>query len=372
MAQRTVTVWVGTRKGVYTVESTTKRRKWTVRGPYHPGTDCYHVAADPRTPGMVYALLNSAWWGPRVVRSKNDGKTWREVAPPMMALSKDREHGPDGAVPVGPIINLWHMTPGPSNEPKRIFLGVDPGSLYVSDDSGDSWSAMNGLNQHSTRPKWNPGAGGMCLHTIIVDESHPKRMYAGISAAGVFRSDDAGEHWTPMNQGVRIGFQPDHTPEVGQCVHKIVLDPVTTTTVYRQDHDGIHVSHDSGEHWTRVGRPLETDFGFAVTAPKTLPGEAFFVPLDPTSRTGPGGQLQVYRWSEKRRSFSPTMKGKPFPGDIGMHREGLDSDALDPAGLYLGTTSGNLFVSPDGAKSWLEVPYRFPAIHSVSVHGPAA
>jgi len=307
-----------------------------------------------------------------VSHSKDNGRKWEEVGTPMLALSKDRKREDSGMPIPGPITNLWHMTPGPENEPKSLFLGVDPASLYRSDDAGATWTGMNGLNQHETREKWNPGAGGMCLHTILLDPTRPKRMYAGISAAGVFRSDDSGEHWTPCNKGVQVSFSPDKRPVVGQCVHKIALDPGNPTTVYRQDHDGIHVSHNSAESWTRVGKPLSTDFGFVVTAPLATPGEAYFVPLDGMARTAPSGQLQVQKWSERTKKFTPTVKGKPWAGELGTHREGLDSDRLDPAGLYLGTTTGNLFVSPDGAKSWLEVPYHFPGIHSVSVSSPTS
>jgi hypothetical protein len=367
MAKPKVALWLGTRKGVYGLTSDERRRKWTIRGPFHAGNDVFHVTGDPRDPRYVYALVNSGWFGPRVFRSKDGGRKWTEVAPPMMPLSKHREHDEIGATKAGPIVNLWHLTMGPENEPGTLFLGVDPASLYRSDDRAGSWTGVDGLNQHPTRDHWNPGAGGKCLHTILLDPTRPKRMYAGISAAGVFRSDDGGEHWTPKNRGVHVSFLPESEPEVGQCVHKIALDPANPSTVYRQDHDGIHVSRDSADSWTRIGKVLDHDFGFVVTAPKALPGEAFFAPVEPMSRLAPGGQLQVYRWTERTRKFTPTIRGRPFPGDLGTHREGLDSDWLDPAGLYIGTTTGQLFVSPDSAKSWLEVPYRFPAIHSVSV-----
>ena len=371
MAKTKVAVWVGTRKGAYSLTSDAKRRKWSVKGPFHAGNDVFHVAADPRDPKFVYALANNGWFGPRVFRSSNSGAKWSEVAPPMMSLLKDRKKNEMGGSEAGPIINLWHLTPGPEDEPGSWFLGVDPGMLFRSDDRAASWAPLDGLNKHPTRPKWNPGAGGMCLHSILLDPTRPKRMYIGISAAGVFRSDDGGESWTPKNHGVEVSFQPEKNPEVGQCVHKIVLDPANPNTVYRQDHDGIHVSHDAADTWKRVGKVLDTDFGFVVTAPKEMPGEVFFAPLEGMSRLGPGGQLQVYKWSEKTRKFTPTVKGKPFPGDLGTHRDAMDSDWLNPSGIYLGTTTGQLLVSPDGAKSWTEVPYRFPGIHSVTV-APAA
>jgi hypothetical protein len=368
-----VRVLVGTRKGGYILTSNRARKTWDVKGPFQPGVDVFHVVADPRHPGEVYAAANSGFWGPMLVKSKDWGAHWKEIATPLLPKQSGRkpvfELPPDA---VKPIINLWHIEPGRPEEPDTIYLGVDPASLYRSDDRGASWSPMEGLNQHSTRPKWNPGAGGMCLHSILWDPSNRDRMFVGISAAGVFRSDDAGATWTPKNQGVVVSFQPEEQPEVGQCVHHIALDPRDPNTVYRQDHDGIYVSHDAGDLWKRVGRPLPSDFGFVVATAPTLPGTAFFVPLHGMYRTAMNGQLQVYKWTEKDRKFTATVKGKPWRGELGTHREGLATDALDPAGIYLGTTSGQLYYSRNGARSWNEVPYRFPGIHSVSVASPPA
>jgi hypothetical protein len=212
----------------------------------------------------------------------------------------------------------------------------------------------------------------MCLHTILWDPSNRDRMYVGISAAGVFRSDDGGATWVPKNKGVAVSFMPEKNPEVGQCVHHVAMDPKDPETLYRQDHDGIFVSHNAGDKWTRIGRSLPADFGFVVAVAPTLPGTAFFVPLEPMSRTAMNGQLQVYKWTEADRRWAPTVKGKPWPGELGTHREALATDRLDPAGLYLGTTGGQLFWSKDAAKSWSEVPYRFPGIHSVTVSSPSA
>ena len=369
---RKVRVLVGTRKGGYVVESDTKRRKWAVKGPFHEGGDVYHLVADPRSPGDLYAAVNNGYFGPRLFRSANWGKNWKELAPPMMPVLSKR--GPPTGDPVEqakrPIINLWHIEPGPASEPGTVFLGIDPASLFRSDDKGRSWTAVPGLNEHETRPTWNPGAGGMCLHSILIDPTNPRRMYVGISAAGVFRTDDGGDHWKPLNRGVRVSFLPEKEPVVGQCVHKIAFEPSDPNTLYRQDHDGIYVSHDSAEKWTRVGRPLPSDFGFVVTAPPARPREAYFVPLEGRARTTPGGALQIYRWQDTSREWTPMIKGRPFVGELGTHREGLASDHLDPPGIYLGTTTGQLVYSADAGKRWAEVPYRFPGIHSVAVSSP--
>lgn len=364
-----VRVLVGTRKGGYVVESNSARTRWTVRGPFEPGKDVFHVVGDPRHPGHLYAAVNSGWFGPKLVRSRNWGRQWQEIPPPMMATVKARPPPSFEGPRNDPITNLWHIEPGPSDEPKSLYVGVDPAALYRSDDFGSTWNAVTGLNEHETRPKWNPGAGGMCLHTILIDPTRPKRMYVGISAAGSFRSDDGGAHWTARNHGVRVTFQPDHYPEVGQCVHKFALDPAHPETIYRQDHDGIYVSHDAMDSWKRIGRPLPYDFGFVVTAPRATPGTAYFMPLEPRSRTTLAGGFQVYRWTERDRSWTRLVRPGSFPGQFGVHREGMASDSLDPAGLYVGTTTGQLFASSDAGRRWRIVPFQFPSIHSVAVAG---
>ncbi|MCI4347027.1 MAG: glycoside hydrolase [Thermoplasmata archaeon] len=370
MADKRVRVFIGTRKGAYIAESDRGRKKWAVRGPYHAGNDVFHVVPDPRSPGNVYAAVNNSFLGPMIFRSTDSGKKWTELAPPMMTVLKERPDpfsSDSTASPKFPIVNLWHVTPGPPEEPKTLFLGVDPASLYRSDDLGASWTGVAGINDHATRPKWNPGAGGMCLHTILLDPKHPKRMHIGISAAGTFRSDDGGDHWRPTNKGVLVDFLPEKNPEVGQCVHKVALDPADPSIAYRQDHNGIHVSHDGAETWTRVGKPLPDDFGFVTAVGAQRPGVAYFVPLDGRARIAPGRKLQIYKWTDKARKFTPVIRASTFGGDLGTHREGLAIDGLDPPGIYLGTTTGQLIYSPDGDTSWRQIPYMFPGIHSVTV-----
>jgi hypothetical protein len=364
---KNVRVYLGTRKGIYVAESERARRKWKVRGPYEAGGDVYHVKPDPRAPGHVYAGVNNAYWGPMMFRSKNHGRTWTEIAPPLLPVQKDRkpQMGP-GATPA-PIQAIWHIEPGPATEPDTLFVGVDPYSLYRSDDRGASWQPVAGINEHSTKENWNPGNGGPCLHTIIVDPTRPSRMYVGISAAGMFRSDNGGDSWRPANKGVLIDFLPEKAPEVGQCVHKVVLDPANPETSYRQDHNGIHVSHDGMESWKRVGKGLKSDFGFGAAVASARAGSAYFVPLDGQARTSWGGALEVYRWDEKPGKFTPLIRGRVTRGQLGSHREGIAVDTLDSPGIYVGTTTGQLVASPDDGRSWLEVPYNFPGIHSVSV-----
>ena len=368
VGKRSVSVWLGTRKGAYVVRSNAARKKWTVHGPFQDGSDVFHVAPDPRHPGTVYSAANNGWWGPALYRSRDSGKKWTEVSVPGTPRFGERKMT-DGEPPAAkfPIKNLWHIEPGPPGEPKSVFLGVDPAALYRSDDEGAHWEGVSGINEHSTRSRWNPGAGGLCLHTILIDPQQPRRMYIGISAAGTFKTEDGGAHWSPCNKGVETPFLPEKFPELGQCVHKVALDPEDPSVLYRQDHGGIYVSRDRADHWTRVGKPLPEDFGFVVATAAGRPGEATFIPEIGESRTAIGGQFQVYRWHRDSKKWSPLVRKGLFPGFFGVHREGMAIDDLPTNGIYVGSTTGTLVVSPDYGRTWSSVPYQFPGIHSVSV-----
>jgi hypothetical protein len=377
MPEKKVRVLVGTRKGTYIVESDRRRRNWKVRPVSNAGREVYHVTADPRHPGTLYAAVNSGFWGPIVYRSPDWGKRWEEVATPLTPVQKERRPSEDPLnPPPRPVINLWHIAPGHATEPETVFIGVDPHLLFRSDDRGASWTPLPGLNEHPTRPKWNPGAGGACLHTILIDPRDRRRMYVGMSAAGTFRSDDGGDRWRAVNAKVEAGFLPDPYPEVGQCVHHVVLDASNPDVAYRQDHGGMYVHRNAMDgDWDRIGKakgaPAD-DFGFGVATAPALPGRAFFVPLMGEARVSPSGGLQVWEWNEKGRRWRTLMGPKAFPGDFGVHREGIAADALDPAGIYVGTTTGQLFYSADLGKRWRQVPFQFPGIHSVSVADPTA
>ncbi len=371
-----VVLMVGTRKGGYLLRSDTSRRHWKIGPCIADGSDVYHVTADPRHPGEFYALANNDFWGPMVLRSTDGGDRWREAPTPRLPRRSQRTPGmAEGgeSSPARSVRNLWHLTPGPADRPGTLFLGADPHLLFRSDDHGRSWAEVPGLTEHPTRDRWNPGAGGPCVHTILLDPAHPGRLYVGISAAGTFRSDDLGESFRPVNRGVRADFQPDRYPEVGQCVHKIALDPRDPQTIYRQDHCGMYVSRDGmDDGWTDIGRGLPSRFGFGVATAPALPGRAFFLPLDPQSRTTLGDGLQIYQYTDRDHRWRPLIRGNPFPGRHAIHREGLAADRLDPAGIYLGTTTGRIVWSADGGRDWTMLPLQFPAIHSVEafVEGP--
>ncbi|MGI0131165.1 MAG: WD40/YVTN/BNR-like repeat-containing protein [Thermoplasmata archaeon] len=368
-----VRILLGTRKGSYVVEGDTGRKRWKVGPVSHEGGEVYHVVADPRHPGDLYAAVNSGFWGPMAQRSRNWGKSWKEIATPLTLGRKERTPEFDEAkVAKRPLINLWHFEPGLASEPDTVYLGADPHLLFRSNDLGGSWEPINAINQHPARENWSPGAGGACLHTILIDPRDSQRLYIGMSAVGTFRSDDGGASWKPTNKGVLAPFQPDKHPETGQCVHKVVADSADPDTFYRQDHGGMYVSHDRMDHWSRIGKPLGDDFGFGVASPPSTPGKAYFVRLDGMARVTGEGHMQVHEWDDKTRKWRKLLSSKAFPGHFGVQREGIATDGLTPPGIYIGTTTGQLFVSPDAGRSWRLIPFQFPGIHSVSVANTGA
>lgn len=371
-----VRILVGTRKGTYIVESDRKRKEWKVVSQAHKGSEVFHVVADPRHPGHIYAGVNSWMWGPTVERSTNWGKKWEEIGTPLSPKQKERpptfDGNPDTPAPVRPFKNIWHIEPGSPKEPDSLYLGADPHFLFRSSDLGKSWEAVESINNHPDHEKWSPGAGGPCLHTILIDPRDPQRLFIGMSAVGTFRSENGGKSWKPVNKGVECPFLPEgmRFPETGQCVHKVVAHASNPETFYRQDHGGMYVSHDGMDSWTRIGKPLGDDFGFCVASPRADPDKAYFVQLAGESRLTEQGYFQVHEWNDKTRKWRKTLGPKDFPGMYGVHREGMAADNLDPAGIYVGTTTGQLFLTADGGKKWKQVPYTFPGIHSVSIANP--
>ncbi len=367
-----IRILVGTRKGSFVVVGDRGRKRWKVVARGQEMNDVYHVVADPRHPGQLYSAANNTFWGPELHKSTNWGKTWKEITTPMSPPRKDRKSdGPDEPSKAVPIKNLWHIEPGHWREPDTVFLGADPHFLFRSDDLGKTWTPNEAINNHPGRKDWSPGAGGACLHTIIVDPRDPRRMYLGLSAVGTFRTDDAGSTWTPVNKNVECPFFPEgqRFPETGQCVHHVAIDAADPDTFYRQDHGGVYVSHDRMDSWTRIGKPLGDDFGFCVASPKRAPGRAYFVRLDGGDRVTQGN-FEVWEWNDPKKKWKQLVRPGLFPGYFGVHREGIATDELDPPGIYVGTTTGQLFVSPDAGKSWLLVPFSFPGIHAVSVASP--
>jgi photosystem II stability/assembly factor-like uncharacterized protein len=316
------------------------------------------MAFDTRDGKTIYAAVNSGHFGPTVQRSKNFGKTWDNAEnPPRFPEGSGLQ-----------VENIWHVEPGPADEPDTVYAGVAPAALFRSDDGGNSWQMNQNLNNHPSRAEWQPGAGGLCLHSIIVDPTRPKRMYVGISAVGVLKSEDAGKTWNLKNKNVRADFLPDKYPEFGQCVHKLVMDPKKPDSLYQQNHCGVYRSSDAAENWVEISKGLPSTFGFPL-ATHPHDSERFYVILEDGdfSRVMANREFAVYETENAGRTWKKRSKGLPKEKTyVGCYREGLATDQLDPAGVYVATRMGHLFHSADEGKSWRLIAQWLPPIYSVS------
>jgi photosystem II stability/assembly factor-like uncharacterized protein len=350
-------VLVGTRKGLFLLSGDESRRDWKLDGPFLTGWSIFHAVLDPRD-GAIHAATNNEVYGATVHRSDDGGRTWTRAE--ELGLPED-----SGLK----LEKTWHVEPGRADEPARLWLGAAPGVLFRSDDGGVTWQINEGLLQHPTREQWNPGAGGMCCHSIQLDPDEPNRLYVGISAAGVFRSEDGGESWTPANKGTAADFLPDPYPELGQCVHKVLLHPARPERLWQQNHCGVYRSDDRGVQWERLeANGLPSGFGFPLALDHRDPDTAFVVPEEGAeNRVTPDGRLGVYRTRDAGASWELASNGLPDPAWAAVLREGMSYDRFDPAGIYVGTQSGSVFVSPDAGESWQEAASQLPPILSVEV-----
>ena len=346
-----VAVLVGTRKGLFVLTGDETRREWAIDGPHLTGWEVFHAVRDPRD-GTLHAATNNFVYGATVHRSDDLGKTWERTE--GLGLPEDSELK---------LEKTWHVEPGHASEKGTLWLGGAPGVLFRSDDGGGTWELVRGLFEHPTRDRWQPGAGGMCCHSIQVDPDEPNRLYVGISAAGVFRSEDRGESWTPANKGTAADFMPDDPyPELGQCVHKVLLHPAKPERLWQQNHCGVYRSDDRGESWERLdGNGLPSDFGFALALDRSDPDVAYVVPEEGAeNRVTSDGRLGVYRTGDGGASWELHANGLPERAWVAVLREGL---AYDDAGIYLGTQSGSIFALADG--TWTEAASQLPPVLSV-------
>ncbi|MGB2954039.1 MAG: hypothetical protein WBB74_11715 [Gaiellaceae bacterium] len=352
-----VLLLAGTRKGLFLLRSDEARRRWELEGPTLTGWEIFHATLDRRN-GVLYACTNSLVYGATVHRSSDLGQSWQRAE----QLGLPEESGLA-------LEKTWHIEPGREREPNTLWLGGAPGVLFRSEDGGDVWEPVQGILEHPTRERWQPGAGGMCCHSVQLDPSDPNRVYIAISAAGGFRSDDGGESWTPINQGVAAEFLPDPYAEVGQCVHKLLLHPERPERLWQQNHCGVYRSDDRGESWERLeGNGLPSGFGFPIALHPREPDTAFVVPeVGAENRVTTNGRVGVYRTKDGGASWEECSHGLPNPGWGAVMREGAASDRLDPAGVYFGTQSGSVFVSPDEGGEWLEAASHLPPVLSVEV-----
>ncbi len=346
---------VGTSKGAFILRSNQQRRRWDVGGPYFHGQSIYALAYDGRADRRRIWASTSSFWG-TVLRSTDDfGKSWTN--PPQAPVRFPADTGTS-------LTNIWQITLGPADEPDRLYCGVEPAALFESQDGGETWSLVRGLFNHPHRPRWVPGNGGLGLHTILLDPSNKQRMYVGISSGGVYRTEDGGQSWTAQNRGIRATFMPDRYPEFGQCVHKIALHPAHPERLFLQNHWGLYRSDDCGEHWSDIANGVPSDFGFPVVIHPRNPDCVYAVPVESEEfRCTCDGRLRVYRTRNAGSSWEPLMRGLPQKRAYEtVLRDAMTTDSLDPVGIYLGTRSGQLFGSRDEGKNWERILGGLPSI----------
>ena len=364
-----VRVLVGTRKGAFILTSDGKRQDWKVDGPHFAGWEMYHLKGSPADPNRIYASQTSGWFGQQVQRSDDGGKTWNAVGNQFQYDGVPGTHQwYDGTPHPWEFARVWHFEPA-HDDPDTVFAGVEEAALFKSTDGGTSWSELSGLRKHDSGSHWQPGAGGMCLHTILIDPSNRDRMYVAISAAGAFRSDDAGKTWTPINKGLRSAQLPDEDAEVGHCVHRIALHPSRPNVLFMQKHWDVMRSDNGGNSWHEVSGNLPTDFGFPIDVHAHEPETVYVVPIKSDSEHFPiDGKLQVYRSKSGGNEWEALTSGLPQSNCyVNVLRDAMAVDSLDDCGIYFGTTGGQVYASADGGDSWNAIVRDLPAVLSVEV-----
>ncbi len=351
-----IVLLVGTMKGAFIFRSDASRKEWRMEGPHFRGESVYSLFHDVRGGrNRTFAAATSPHWGGTLRTSDDLGTTWSEPDQHSVRFPED-----SGLA----LAQIWQVAPGAESEPDVLYCGVEPAALFKSTDGGDSWHPVDGLLHHEQRPKWMPGGGGLCLHTIVTDPENAKRMLIAISAAGVYRTDDGGHTWAPRNVGVRAEFMPDKYPEFGQCVHKVVHHPSKPERLFLQNHWGLYRSDDWGENWQDIANGVPSDFGFAMAMHPHRQDTVYIVPLESDMfRCTPEAKLRVYRTTDAGGSWEPLTTGLPQSDAYEtVLRDCLAVDSLDTAGVYFGTRSGKLFGSNDEGTTWSEIAGNLPPI----------
>jgi photosystem II stability/assembly factor-like uncharacterized protein len=348
---------VGTKRGLFLLTSR-DRRAWKGEGPFLAGHRIFHAMIDRRNGARLFAADNGDFFGSYLRYSDNLGRTWKE---PTRGIAFPG--GGDLA-----LKNIWIIEPGRADDPKTVYCGVDPAALFVSRDGGDTWELNHGLEHHNTRGRWQPGAGGLCLNSIVVHPTNPRRMWVAISAVGVMRTDDGGNTWLFCNKGTRADFLPEKFPEFGQCVHRLIRHPVKPDVLYQQNHCSVYMSANAGNSWVEIRGNLPSDFGFPMALDVHHPETLYTVVEDPEGRTNFGNQFTVYRTENAGKRWTALTKGLPKGPTVklGVLRHALCADTRDPCGVYVGTNTGQLFASRDRGDSWKMVADYLPPIYSVA------
>jgi photosystem II stability/assembly factor-like uncharacterized protein len=388
-----VRVLVGTRKGAFILTADGKRDKWDVSGPHFAGWEMYHLKGSPADPNRIFASQTSSWFGQVIQRSDDGGMTWHQPGTPpgepttmpdgtpkgesnKFVYDDSHETGKpltthqwyDGTPRPWEFKRVWHLEPSLS-DPDTVYAGVEDAALFRSNDGGKSWQELSGLRGHGTGPDWQPGAGGMCLHTILIDPTNPQRIFIAISAAGAFRTEDGGKSWRPINRGLHSLYISNPTAEVGHCVHRIALHRSRPNVLFMQKHWDVLRSDDGGDSWREVSGNLPTDFGFVIDVHAHEPETIYVVPIKSDSEHFPlDGKLTVYRSRSGGTEWEPLTKGLPQSDCyVNVLRDAMALDALDKCGIYFGTTGGQVYASADDGDSWTPIVRDLPAVLSVEV-----
>jgi len=388
-----VRVLVGTRKGAFILSSDAGRRTWSVDGPHFAGWEIYHLKGSPVDPDRIYASQSSSWFGQIIQRSDDGGRTWSQPgsagdeAPvggggmpqgesnkfvydtsPETGRPLTTHQWYDGTQHPWEFARVWHLEPS-LDDPDTCYAGVEDAALFRTTDGGVTWHELAGLRGHETGPDWAPGAGGMCLHTIVLDPLNEGRIYCAISAAGTFRSDDGGDSWKPINQGLHSEYIPDPTAEVGHCVHNVAIHPSKPNTLFMQKHWDVMRSDDGGDSWREVSGNLPSDFGFPIAVHAHEPETIYVVPiLSDSLHYPPDGKLRVYRSRSGGEEWEALSNGLPQENCyVNVLRDAMTTDTADPCGVYFGTTGGQVYASADGGDSWNAIVRDLPAVLSVEV-----
>jgi len=364
-----VRVLVGTRKGAFVLTSDCKRERWEVNGPHFAGWEIFHLKGSPADPNRLYVSQTSGWFGQQIQRSDDGGTTWSPVGNQFQYDGATGTHQwYDGTQHPWEFKRVWHLEPS-LTDPDTVYAGVEDAALFRTVDGGQTWQELSGLRQHTSGPGWMPGAGGMGLHTILLDPSHPQRIFIAISAAGVFRSDDAGETWRPINRGLRSEFLPVPDVEVGHCVHRIAMHPSRPDVLFMQKHWDVMRSDDAGEQWHEISGNLPTDFGFVVDVHAHEPNTVYVLPIKSDSEHfPPDGKLRVYRSRSGGNEWEALTNGLPQRDCyVNVLRDAMAVDSLDSCGVYFGTTGGQVYASANGGDSWSAIVHDLPAVLSVEV-----
>ena len=386
----TVRILVGTKKGAFILTADGKRKKWSVSGPHFAGWEIYHIKGSPVDPNRIYASQTSSWFGQIIQRSDDGGKTWHQPGsanePSTNSSGMPRgesnkfvydtsaETGKpltthqwyDGTQHPWEFARVWHLEPSLSDV-DTVYAGVEDAALFRTTDGGHTWHELAGLRGHESGPRWQPGAGGMCLHTIVLDPRNPERIFVAISAAGAFRSNDGGKTWRPINHGLRSQYIPDPTAEVGHCVHRIAIHPNRPDTLFMQKHWDVMRSDDGGDSWREISGNLPSDFGFPIAVHAHEPETIYVVPIKSDSlHYPPEGKLRVYRSRSGGNEWQALTKGLPQKNCyVNILRDAMAVDTLEPCGIYFGTTGGQVYASADAGDSWAPIARDLPAVLSV-------